>query len=420
MSKYGEQNEAMKFYNKSRPNPEVERKLQTRDTDYGKIDFPQHKDTEYSNYEEFLASDEYENALQKLIQYTGISDVGTGASGKFYELSSKAFQIMKEIMTLESGKKDELEELAEKVLREYFGIPKEALVIELKLNRESIKIDDEPGELELQKREEELAQNFVNLDQERIQRRLQNAMTHGLSVDRHWIFENSKDELIRLTGDDKIIEKYGIFTSISLFGYWQMSEEQMGIQESLMSINEATAGGKSGFTTREKPPKVWAEALVFPFLIHEGLKAIMSYLGDKRKPEHKPTYIEAKRLEDTLKAETWDIRLGPAIWRKFYSKLPLSLRTEDDKRKFIFYLVSNVANLPTKEYLILYKEIFSDSKESKKLMSALYYDMSRLRSEDKVTEEESEFKKIIKELSDKTSDNDINDMLAGLGIGLSK
>lgn len=420
MSKYGEQNEAMKFYRGSRPNPEVERKLQDRDTEFNKIDFPEPKDGDYSNYEEFLASDEYENALQKLVQYTGVGDIGTGTSGKFFTLSSKAFQIMQELIALESRKKDELEELAEKIIREYFGIPKQALVLELKLNRENIEIDDEPSEMELQQKEEKLAEDLVNLDAERMQRRIQNAMTHGLAVDKHWIFENSKDELIQLTGDDKIIEKYGFFTSVMLFGYWQMSEAQMGLEESEGDLNEATAGGKSGFTTKEKPPKVWAEAVVFPFLIHEGLKGVMSYLGDKRKPEHKPTYLEAKKLEDTLKAETWDIRLGPAIWRKFYSKLPLSLRTEDDKRKFIFYLVSNVANLPTKEYLILYKEIFSDSKESKKLMSALHYDMSRLRSQDTVTENESEFKKLIKELADNASDDDINNMLAGLGIGLSK
>jgi hypothetical protein len=327
---------------------------------------------------------------------------------------------MEEIMVLESSKKDELEELAEKIIREYFGIPKQSLVLELKLNREQIKINEQPSKMELEKREKKLAEDLVNLDAERMQRRIQNAMTHGLSVDKHWIYENSKEELINITGDDKIIEKYGFFTSVVLFGYWQMSETQMGIEETKEPLNEENAGGKSGFTTREKPPKVWAEALVFPFLIHEGLKGVMSFLGDKRKPEHKPTYLAAKELEDTLKAETWDIRLGPAIWRKVYSKMPLSLRTDNEKRKFIFYLVSNVANLPTKEYLILYNEIFSDSKEAKKLLSALLYDMTRLKSKDVVTEEDSEFKKLIKELSDNVSDDDIGDMLSGMNIGLSK
>jgi hypothetical protein len=420
MSKYGEQNEAMKFYGDTRPNPEVEKKLKARDTEYSKVNFPEPKDDTYSNYEEFLASDEYQNALSKLSLYTGVDDVGTGTSNKYYDLSAKAFKIMQEIMTLEANKKDELEELAEKILREYFGFSKEDIVFDLKLNRGYIKIDDEPGEIELQKREEEMVQEFKNLDEERIQRRLQKAMTHGLSVDKHWIYENSKDELIKITGDDKIIEKYGFFTSVSLFGYWQMSETQMGIDESKEQVNEQLAGGKSNYTTNENPPRVWAEAVVFPFLVHEGLKGVMSFLGNKRKPKHRPTYLEARRLEDTLKAETWDIRLGPAIWRKFYSKLPLSLRNEDDKRKFIFYLVSNVANLPSKEYIILYNEILSDSKDSKKLMAALYYDMTRLMSQDKVTESESQFKMLIKQISDNTSNDSISDMLAGMGIGTSK
>jgi hypothetical protein len=414
------QNEDMKFYRGSRPNPEVEKDLKSGEHDYSKIKFPKHKDEQYANYEEFLASDEYEKALEKLARYTGISDIGTGTSKQYFDLSKMAVSAMIEITNIESTKKQELEELAEKIVRDYFQIPKNKLTYELKLNNSDVKIDEPKNKGELEKKEKELVNNIKELDEERIQRRLQNAMSQGLAVDKHWIFENAQDELIKITGDNRIIEKYGVFTSILMSGYWQMSKEQMGINESKKQVNEAIASGKSTYFMDETPPKIYAEAMNFPLLIHEALKGTMSFLGAKRKPENLQTYLKAVELEDNIKAETWDIRLGPAIWRKFLSKLPLSLRTEEDKRKLIFYLVSNVANLPAKEYIVLYNEIFSDSKESKNLLAALYYDMTRLKNKDTVSEEESAFKNLIKELADKLPNDAIGDMLAGMGIGTSK
>jgi len=416
MSKYGEQNEAMKFYDSNRPTSSVEKNLKTRDTEYSKVDFPQHKDETYSNYEEFLASEEYRNAVEKVKTYTGIGDANF--SDNFYELSSSALKIMRDVMVSESKNKDALEKLAEKILRDYFQLPEDKVRFELKLNREPIKVEQKPSKSELEDKEKKLVKDFINLDEERIQRRLQNAMSHGLSVDKQWIYEKAENELIALTGDQNIIQKYGIFTSVLLYNYWRLDNSGFGVNESKETLNETTALGKSRFTTEVNPPIVFAEGVSFPFLIHEGLKGTMSFLGDKRKPKHKPTYLEARRLEDTLRAELWDIRLGPAIWRKFYSKLPLSLRNEEEKRKFVFYLVANVANLPAKEFLVLYKEIFSDSKSGKELLAALYYDLVSIKSGDIVSKKESTFKNLIKQIADESPNIDWGDLLSGTGATL--
>lgn len=441
-----QQNEAMKFYRKSRPTSGAIKNLATRNTSYKNVEFPAPPEGEYSNYEEFLASQEYENALQKLAEFSGIDDIGQGMSGQFAQLSMQAMSLLAELKKTESSHREELQELAVNLIRKYFQIPERALTLDFKLNPGQIKFDtekinpsqkksnndDEDNEDEeeeneempengIKKMEEDLADiiNSEELNAERAQRRLQNAMTQGLAVDSHWIFRNVEKELIEITGNNNIVQLYSLFTAVALLGYWQYEEGTLAEAINKKGLNEAVVGGKTYFTTRTTPPTVFAEAAVFPFLIHEGLKGVMEFLGDKRNPQNKKVYQKAVELEDQIKHELWDIRLGPEIWRKFYLKLPFSLRKEEGNQKFIFYIVSNVANLPSKEFLILYKEIFSDSKNAKKLLSAMYYDLTRMKSKDEVTTSESEFKKLIKELSDQTPDDDIGDMLKGLGISLS-
>ena len=442
-----QQNEAMKFYGpSSRPTSGAIKNLASRETSYKNIDFPKPPEDSYSNYEEFLASQEYENALQKLGEYTGIRDIGQGMSGKFAGLAIKSIALLTELKQIESAHKEELQKLAANVIRKYFDFPENKLTLDFKLNPGQIKFDvdnsnlnqknsdDEEGEegeegeeseempeSGVKKMEEELVDmlNSEELNLERAQRRIQNAMTQGLAVDGHWIFRNSEQELIKITGKSNIIELYSFFVAVALLGYWQYQEGSLTESSNKKRINEAEVGGRSSFTTKTNPPTIFAEAAIFPFLIHEGLKGVMEFLTDKRKPENKETYQKAVELEDQVRHELWDIRLGPEIWRKFYLKLPFSLRKEEGNQKFIFYIVSNVANLPAKEYLILYKEIFEDSKNAKKLLSAMYYDLTRMKSKDEVTTSDSEFKKLIREISDQTPDDDIGDMLKGLGISLT-
>ena len=80
-------NEAMKFANNSRPDAAVGDKLASRETPFKKVDFPEPDDEGYSNYEELLATDEYDTALQRLAEYTGNANIGSGIQGGYYQLS---------------------------------------------------------------------------------------------------------------------------------------------------------------------------------------------------------------------------------------------------------------------------------------------------------------------------------------------
>ena len=222
-------NEAMKFANNSRPDAAVGDKLASRETPFKKVDFPEPDDEGYSNYEELLATDEYDTALQRLAEYTGNANIGSGIQGGYYQLSIQASRILSEIQNAERTHEVELEELCERMIREYFKIPENRLQFDIKLETQSMQVNQDPTEAEVQEQEEELVDEILNL--ERAKRRLLNAMTQGHAVDGTWMFKNVIPEIQRITGVENLTDKYAIFVSTMMLGYCQFQlESSHGVQ----------------------------------------------------------------------------------------------------------------------------------------------------------------------------------------------
>jgi hypothetical protein len=405
-------NEDMKFADDSRPDSGVTNKLVDRETPFKKVDFPEPDEEGYNNYEELLASDEYTTALGRLSRYTGVSNIGTGIQGRYYQLSMQASRILSEIQNAERNHEAELEELCERLIREHFKVPENRLQFDIKLQSESIQVNQDAEEDEVQEQEEELVDEILNL--ERAKRRLLNAMTQGHAVDGTWMFEDVIPEIQRITGVQNLTDKYAIFVSTMMLGYWQFPEEMMEA-----TISEAQGAGKTRLDSTTNPPTVIARAVIFPFLIHETIKGVMEFLSKQRNPEDPERVQKAMDLEDTVLHEIWDIRLGPAIWRRLYSLYPEAIKNEEEKKKLQYFIYSNVANLPVKEFLVLMKEVIGNTEMGKKLIGAMYYDLTRKVDSEEVTQSTSEFRKLIEELAPKVSGESLQDMLSGLGISLS-
>lgn len=418
----GQQDEQMKFRDNddSRPDQGVERDLERGDTSFDKVDFPDASE-EYRNYEELLASEEYKDALDKLEEFTGERNIGTGTSGRYAILSNQSTQILREIYQAEINHHDELEELCERIIRDHFKIPENSLQFNFKLNKEGVKVQNTPTKQQLKQQEEELSNDINDLTPERAKRRLINAMTQGHSVDSTYIFNAVSDELSNIMGVDNIAEKYSIFVSTMMLGYWQFPEEMMNAAMGSGGEGEGSGAGKAKIDTSTNPPTINAEAVIFPFLIHEAIKGVMEYLGKERDPEDEEKYQKAMDLEDQLQHEIWDIRLGPAIWRRLSKAFPRSVIENEEKRKIQFYMYSNIANLPVKQFLVLMKEVLKDTEDGKALLSAMYYDLTMVIDDEQVTKETSHFKNKMDEVMKNHQENDesVDDILGSLGISLS-
>ena len=414
-----EPKEQMSFDDDSRPSPDVERNLANRETPYNKVDFPDETEG-HTNYEQLLASEEYKDALNKLAQFTGVRNIGTGITGGYAQLSNTAYRILNELLQAENQHEEQLEDLCEQVIREHFKIPERALQFDFKLVKQGIKVNKPSTDEELEEKEEELAGDINDLTPERAKRRIINAMTQGHAVDGTWIFQTVSNQVAQITGIQNIVEKYSIFVATMMLGYWQFPDSLLA--QASGGEDDGSAAGKTRVDTTTNPPTIHAEAMIFPFLIHEAIKGVMEFLGKERNPEDPEKYELAKDLEDQVQHEIWDIRLGPAIWRRLVKLFPNAILTDDDKKKLKYYIYSNIANLPVKEFLLLFKEVMSQSETGKKLIGAMYYDLSRKVDDETVNKSESEFRKVMDELVKSVGDDgeDLDDFLNQMGITLTR
>lgn len=410
--------EAMSFGDDSRPDPSVQSRLSSRETPFKKVEFPSpDNDSPYTNYEELLASEEYMTALNRLSTFTGERNIGVGMSGKYYSLSIQASRILGEIKNAEKNKERELEALCERLIRDYFKIPENKLQFDLKLEAEKIQVNQDPEPQQIQQQEEELVDEV--LDMERAKRRLLNAMTQGHAVDSTWIFRKVIPEIQQITGVNNLSEKYSIFVATMMLGYWQFPEEMLEMSiKGNGQLDEAAGAGKTYIDTSTNPPTVVAKAVIFPFLIHEAIKGVMEFLSKQRNPENPEMVQKAMDLEDKVLYEIWDIRLGPAIWRKLYELFPEATKSEEDKKKLQAYIYSNIANLPVKDFLVLMKEVIGGTQNGSTLVGAMYYDLTRKTDNEEVTKSTSEFKRIMDEISPQVSRDELKDFLSGMGISL--
>lgn len=414
----GEPKEQMTFGDESRPNPDVQTDLSNRETPFDKVEFPDAPE-QYANYEELLASEEYKHALDKLEEYTGVRNIGTGIDGRYAQLSNQAGRILGEVMRAETSHEEELEQLCERLIRDYFKIPENRIQFDFKLVKEAIKLNKTQTKEQLQQKEEELADDVNELNPERAKRRIVNAMTQGHAVDGSYLYEKVVGELETIMGVEGITEKYSIFVSTMMLGYWQMPNSLLSAASG-GGEGEGGASGKTKIDTSTNPPTIHAEAMIFPFLIHEAIKGVMEFLGKERKPENPENYEKAKDLEDQIQHEIWDIRLGRAIWKRLTNLYPDAIITDEEKKKIQYYIYVNIVNLPVKEFLLLFKEIMGGTDMGKTLIGAIYYDLTRKVDNETVTTSDSEFKRLMDEFMEEHKDDDLTDFLSQMGISLPK
>jgi hypothetical protein len=215
-------------------------------------------------------------------------------------------------------------------------------------------------------------------------------------------------------------------------GYWQVPNAVID-SASGEGGEEGSGAGKSYLDKETDPPTVRASAISFPYLIHEACKGVMEYLSLTSNPEDPERYETAMNVEDQVSEETWDVRIGTPIWRMFLSLLPESYVTDEDKKHLKFYIYSNLSNLNPKEFMSFVDVMVKDDEESKatskRILSAMAYDLERTLDGEDITGEEH-FRNEIENITragrfnspeetntpEDDDDDDLNDMLSQLGI----
>lgn len=343
---------------------DVRRNFESGENDYSDI-----LGTELTNS---LASQSFDDAASSIRQKIGKDDVtmddvqrllGTSlmnAAKKEYEYGT-----------------DRLEQKAIAMIRKQFNIPNDAVDFEAtitglpaqmlvggdvtpqeaarlstrvgvkvgKINREGLKIQKGTKEVPQGKTEEELKPKIKR-------RRLTNAMMHGAarkSQNLHHLDDQLRQENPQLGTD------YSNIMAANDASYFMLNDEtikqqgQQGIHAGNSRVKLSNDGGK---------PKIIAQGMVFPILLHELSKGVVELMSLWSLPKDRDVRQYVLDKTDNLDSETNDIRLGSKIWEKFVQQIPV------DNQEVISLTWNMLQELPDNDFNEIIEGLVSGSGDS--------------------------------------------------------
>lgn len=406
--------------------PDIQAKIQGRETplsDNPALDIDVDGDGVVSSFEELLASKRFKDVVDKVKQYTGITDISN--QNALMQLQMMLQQAVQDVKSIENENEEYLENLAVDLVKKEMSLPDEAFQFDVELLSGMGQIDtskmrpssEEPDEEDIMKMfgnqdaddMEDDIEAFMDamdkFDMEKAKRRFINSLIQGASKKGHYMFNLVREELDRL--DPRLLNLYGVLMSIADLMYWIIPDQ---MTQMMAGEGEGVQGSEEVDDTTD-PPTIKAKGLFFPVLIHELIKGVYEVLGTQGLPDDPKAAEMVMGSQDTLPYEIWDLRLGPVIWERFTAAYPGDLY-EDDMREIQNYLFSRFSALSTEEFFEVAREIIGDSQKGQKIVQ---------RMVDEIVEElrQYDLDDALSGTVDVDDDDEFRDFLGGLGIDLS-
>ncbi len=412
---------AMDFDTQDRPDQGLQNTLQTGDTPLKKIPFPKTGDEPNKNFQELLASERYRQVVSRIREYTGLNTSLNGMEGMM-PLAQMMQDAHNQIIRIEQSKREELEQLAVELVIKEMSIPEGAFNFDAKIvGMGEIDTDDFNNSMEQQQNidpvdvEKDLFTDLEQVNLEKAKRRLINSMVQGASKRGHYMYHLVGDRIREITGSENLLSLYGVLMSINDTLYWQISDEQMQMMMG-GGGGEASIGGKESVDRNTTPPTIVARAVNFPILVHELIKGVMEIFAIQGRPEDEEGYDEVEDSEDTLKNEMWDLRLGPAIWDRIRSQFPDEIIFDNPELQN--YLLVEIFKLPAKKFLVLMKEVISQTERGKRLLEEIVEGIKKMLNDQDYEDVMSQFESDLDDATEEAeSENfDFDDFLNSMGI----
>jgi hypothetical protein len=336
-----------------------------RDLDRGTTDYSSHLDRDTVKN----LADEMYNEIRDNLRQKGITNVNQAAMIMMDNI--------RRAKRIENQHKEELEQLAIKMVLEQFNVGEDEVEIEAHLvnmgdvNPGDIKYNaEERGEIPTTREEPPTQEprrtstptersrsektptepsgekpkrrrTKEELKPEITKRRLMNAMMHGAGRKSQYMYHIS-DEVREI--DPNLAEYYTNVMSGNDFVYWGMPDTM--IHGMAQNLDQHAGNVRVEYASRAEgePPKIIAQGITFPMLLHEiakGMVEVLSFWGLPQDPEELK-YVKGQT--DHLQNETWDIRIGPKIWEKVTQSIP------EEAVQYQTSILSEIFQLPAEDF----------------------------------------------------------------------
>ncbi len=318
---------------RERMHPSIEGQLTAREHPLGGLSaYPEGSGK--ANFEEVMASKRFQDIVAKVKHYTGNTRPLT--NDYMGNVVMMAMGMLEEINAIEMQHKEQLEELATRLVMQEFGVEPDSLKFEIEFQPENMEPEDVTKDNEPEEEPEEAElQGSLNLEVEK--RRFINAMIQGSSAKGHYMFHLVEDDLNAI--DPNLVNMYGVMMSVAELLYWLAPDEQMSMAAggSMMGKEEIDLSGEK--------PVIKIKAFTFPVLMHEMIKGVMELVSAHGLPKDVKSRKYVTSKADTLQGEYWDIRLGPGFWQKFMDTL------EIEDQGFRVFIYHKLVRMPAPEFL---------------------------------------------------------------------
>lgn len=348
-------NESRMTYEDGHPerlNPRLAKQLRDRAHSLGT--HPIFPESDEAHFEEKLMSKRFADVLKTFKRHHG-TDVADLPS--FYREQS---QMLMDTIQMEKSNKEELEQLAINLVREEYDVDESEMVIEanlttsfsdLKINQSEPKLTpDADDDTQFDSHEELMSANG-----EVYKRRFINAMIQGSAKKVNHMFHMIDKELEDI--NPQLPNNYSKIMSGADYAYMMEDGNTPKVAGGGVSVEFPKSEGEL--------PKIMAEAMTLPILIHELVKGVMEILSAHGLPKKPEIAKYAMGKADFMNAETWDMRLGPPIWEKFLESIP----PQDFALKHHIYI--ELVALPVAEFNEVMREIMMGSRVGKARVSTI-------------------------------------------------
>lgn len=332
-----------------RMHPTLEKDLKDQTHSLGK--HPAIPDGDEDSFEQKIMGERFKEVVNRYKRAFDVDSIDNG------EVVQQMMPLVYETIALESEHKEELEELAIRMIREEYDMDEDVveIIAELtpEISLEGTKINPKP--MPVEGMEFDSHDDIVNANDEVYKRRFLNAMIQGAAKKCNHMFHIVDDELTDI--NPKLPNKYSKMMSAADYMYYVIPKIDEGITGGIVRVE---------FPDKKNPRAViHAQAMVFPVLIHEIVKGVMELLSAHGLSKDKKMADYVINKADFLAAEPWDMRMGPAIWGRFTAMI------DGDDFGLKHHVYAELAALPAKEFHKQMREILAGTKQGAAIVKQL-------------------------------------------------
>lgn len=302
------------------------------------------------------ANYEFEKSKERLKEIGSIDYEGEPT------IMSALASLMFKCKKIETPYRSELEKICYNYTIDLFSVPEDSVDLSLSIvdkvdtNRDSIILDPQDSEDDM---EFDDLDSAMSIKGEVMKRRFLDAVCMGMALDLSSNLNESivsqiseiNNELPTLYKDIMALSKYALFMKED-FGMTDDNKLQSGTFELRLASDDEKCAIES-------------QGEIFPILLCETIRGFLELFISHGLPKDKDEAISVLGKADFLKAEPWDMRLGPHIWRM------LSRSFSDVDFADIPYLFKRISSLEVNKFNFLMKEVLAGTKKGRRIMASI-------------------------------------------------